>query len=74
MQAQHVVHILHLLHLLDKDVPVGFDDLDHHVVLQVLDGVHHALAQSECRSVKFSRLRRELFGNRVLLPNPANRD
>ena len=30
-----------------QGVPVGFNDLKHHVVLEVLNQVQHALAQGE---------------------------
>jgi len=71
VETQNVIHVLHRLHLFNENVPVGLDDLDHHVVLQVLDGIHHTLAQSERRSIETSRLRLELPGNRVFLPNPV---
>lgn len=40
----------HPLHFVDEGLPVAFDDLKHHVVLNVLDEVEHPLPEGErCR-------------------------
>ena len=41
----------HLCHVLLEAMPVGLNDLKHHVVLKVLHKVEHALAQSKGRGV-----------------------
>lgn len=43
MYCQHFVNIFHAFDFLHKCVPRRFDDFDHHVVFDVLYGVHHAL-------------------------------
>lgn len=52
MQLQHHINVLHTLHLFDEYMPIGLNDLDHHIILQILNGVHHALSQRKRRSIK----------------------
>lgn len=57
MQLQHHINVLHSLHLYDEYMPIGLNDLDHHIIFQILNGIHHALSQRERRSIKLRGIR-----------------
>jgi hypothetical protein len=50
--GQNVVDVFSFRQLLHEVMPDRLDDFDHHVVLEVLNGVHHPLTQCECRTVE----------------------
>lgn len=43
MNANDFVDIRNIFHAFGEGVPIRFDDLNHHVVLEVLDGIQHSL-------------------------------
>ena len=51
VQCQHLVDVLNRAQTRLEVTPVRFDHLEHHVVLEVLHEVEHALSQREGGSV-----------------------
>lgn len=47
VQLQHHINVLHTLHLLNEYMRIGLNDLNHHIIFQILNGIHHALSQCE---------------------------
>ena len=60
------------VHIELKEVPVGFDDFKHHVVLKVLHKVEHALPQCEGSRVPARLLHAVHLGHFVPHPHAAH--